>query len=71
MDIICLFVCSRVGSLLGLTNQSVFAEFPRLLMRHKAIEMVCAHIGQGREPPPHHGGVLGMLFIFLPPKNVD
>ena len=51
--------------------KSVFAEFPGLLMRHEAIEMVCAHIGQGREPPPHHGGVLGMLFIFLPPKNVD
>ena len=28
-------------------------------MRHEAIEMGCAHIGQGREPPPHRVGVLG------------
>ena len=28
-------------------------------MRHKAIEMVCPHILQGREPPPHHRGLLG------------
>ena len=31
-----------------------------LLMRHEAIEMVCAHFGQGREPPPRCGGVLGV-----------
>ena len=23
-------------------------------MRDEAIEMVCAHVGQGREPPTHH-----------------
>ena len=23
-------------------------------MRHEAIEMVSAHVGRGREPPPHH-----------------
>ena len=28
-------------------------------MRHEAIEMVCAHVGQGREPPPHHIDELG------------
>ena len=26
-------------------------------MRHMAIEMVCAHVGQGREPPLHHSDV--------------
>ena len=39
--------------------KSVFAEFPVLLMRHEAIEMVCAHVPQSREPSPHHWGVLG------------
>ena len=29
-------------------------------MQHKAIEMVCAHIGQGGEPPLHRKGVLGV-----------
>ena len=29
------------------------------LMRHEAIEMVCAHVLQGQEPPPHRWGVLG------------
>ena len=29
-------------------------------MRLEAIEMVCAHVTQGREPPPHWGGVLGV-----------
>ena len=27
-------------------------------MRHEAIEMVCAHVGQDQEPPPHRKGVL-------------
>ena len=27
-------------------------------MRHETIEMVCAHIGQGRKPPPHHKGCI-------------
>ena len=40
--------------------KSVFAEFPVLLMRHEAIEMVCAHVGQGREPPSRHSDVLGV-----------
>jgi hypothetical protein len=30
-------------------------------MRHEAIEMVCAHVGQGKEAPPHNWGVLGVL----------
>ena len=25
-------------------SKSVFAEFPGLVMRHKAIEVVCAHV---------------------------
>ena len=29
-------------------------------MRHMAIEMVCAHVGKGREPPLHHSDVLGV-----------
>ena len=28
-------------------------------MRHEAIEMVCAHILQGQEPPPDRQGVFG------------
>ena len=47
-----LFV-SREGSNLCLTNHSLFAEFPGVLIRHEAIEMVCAHIPQSREPPPN------------------
>ena len=35
-NLVCLFV-SRVGSI-----ESIFAEFPRVLVRHEAIEMVCA-----------------------------
>ena len=27
-------------------------------MRHETIEMVCAHVGQGRKPPPHHKGCI-------------
>ena len=34
-------------------------------MRHEAIEMVCAHVGQGREPPPHHSGVLEVSALTL------
>ena len=30
-------------------------------MRHEAIEMVCAHVPQSQEPPPHCGGILGGL----------
>ena len=39
--------------------ESVFAEFPGVLMRHVDIEMVCAQVSQSREPPPHLGGVFG------------
>ena len=46
---VCVFVCFK-GSLPGIG--SIFAELPMVLMRHKAIEMVCAHIPQSREP--HH-----------------
>ena len=28
-------------------------------MRHEAIELVCTHIPQSQEPPPHSWGVLG------------
>ena len=27
-------------------------------MRHEVIDMVCAHVGQDRESPPHHGDAL-------------
>ena len=42
--------------------ESIFAEFPRILMRHEAIEMVCAHVPQSQEPPPPCGGVLCRSF---------
>ena len=38
-------------------------------MRHEAIEMVSAHVGQGPEPPPHHSDVLGVSAkreLFIP-----
>ena len=38
-----------------------------MLMRQEAIEMVCAHVPQSREPPPHFGGILG---ASVRPKNV-
>ena len=41
-------------------NKTIFAEFPGLVMRHEAIEMVCAHIRQDQAPPPHHRDVKGM-----------
>ena len=34
-------------------------------MRHEAIEMVCAHVGQDRAPPPHHSDVLGVHVHYL------
>ena len=57
MQKVCLFV-SRVGSLLCLTNRIRICRNPRLIMRHEAIEMGCAHVGQVQEPPPHCRGVL-------------
>ena len=59
-NFICLFV-SRVGLLLCLMNQIRICRVPRVLMRHEAIEMVCAHVSQGREPPPHHSDVTAIL----------
>ena len=53
-----MFVCFT-GRIEPLPDESVFAEFPWVLMRHQAIEMVCAHVLQGKEPLPHHRGVLG------------
>ena len=41
-------------------------------MRHEAIEMVCAHVPQSREPPSHLGGVLGAsayAHIINPPSR--
>ena len=29
-------------------------------MRQEAIEIVFAHVGQGREPPPRHSDLLGL-----------
>ena len=43
--------------------ESVFAEFPGVIMRHESIEMVCAHVLQSREPPPHNWGLLGASAI--------
>ena len=40
--------------------KSVFAEFPGLVMRHEAIEVVCAHVHQDQAPPPHHSDELEM-----------
>ena len=57
-----LFVCFK-GRIEPLPDKSVFAEFPRVLMKHEAIEIVCAHITQSREPPPYHGDVLGVLAL--------
>ena len=41
-----LFVCLFMGTIAPLPQESksVFAEFPGLVMRHKAIEVVCAHV---------------------------
>ena len=41
-----LFVCLYMGTIAPLPHESksVFAEFPGLVMRHKAIEVVCAHV---------------------------
>ena len=55
-----MFVCFK-GRIDPLPDESLFAEFPGLLMRQKAIEMVCAHVLQSQEPPPHRGGVLAVL----------
>ena len=38
----------------------MFAEIPRLVMRHEAIEVACAQVRQVQAPPPHHNDVLGM-----------
>ena len=50
----CLFVCSRVGSLLCLMNWIRICRVPGLLMRHEAIEMVCANLWfwYSNSPPP-------------------
>ena len=33
-------------------------------MRHMAIEMVCAHVGHGREPPLHQSDVLRVVSLL-------
>ena len=35
-------------------------------MRCEAIEMVCAHVPQSQEAPPHRRGVLGALVFRIP-----
>ena len=40
--------------------ESVFVEFSGLIMRHKVIEVVCAHVPQDKTPPPRHSDILGM-----------
>ena len=56
---VCLFVQGYDRSI-AWQIKSVFAEFPGLLMRHEAIEMVFAHICQGQKPPTHHNDELGV-----------
>ena len=42
---------SRIESNLWVTNRIRICRVPRVLMRQTAIEMVCAHDSQSREPP--------------------
>ena len=51
---VCLFI-SRVGLNLCLTNWIHICTLP------DTIEIVCAHVLQGRKPHPYPGGVLGGL----------
>ena len=53
-----MFVCFK-GRIEPLPDESGFAEFLGVLLRHEAIKMVCAYVPQSRELPPHCGGVLG------------
>ena len=59
-----LFVCLYMGTNAPLPHESksVFAEFPGLVMRHKAIEVVCAQVHKDQAPPSHNSDVLGMSF---------
>ena len=60
-----MFVCLFKGRIAPLPRiKSLFAEFSGLVIRHEAIKMVCAHVPQSRETPPHRRGVLGALELF-------